>query len=182
MTDLLFAGYRGIEAVTRRFGHAGAWIIVLLILTMDYEVLMRYAFNAPTMWAYEIGYMLMGTIFLFTIGFAMIMRSHVRVDFLYSKMSPQGRATVDLIGYLFFLLPIVAWTTYGLGNYLIDAYVIGERSGESAWNPKIWPFRVVFVVGFALFTLQTVAEIFKCILTLLGRDVPVPEKASLDHD
>jgi len=168
MIRLLQIGVRMIEAVTRRFGLLGAWLVVVLIVAMDYEVLMRYAFQAPTAWAYEVGYMLMGTSFLLTIAFAMVTRSHVRVDFLYGRYSAKGRALLDFVGYTFFLLPIVAWTTYGVWGYMLDAYGLGERSGQSAWNPVIWPFRTMFVLGFALFTLQIVAEILKCLLVLSG--------------
>lgn len=168
MTELLQIGVRMIEAVTRPFGLLGAWLIVILILAMDFEVLMRYAFGAPTAWAYEVGYMLMGTSFLLTIAFAMITRSHVRVDFLYGRYGAKGRALLDVVGYGLFLLPIVAWTTYGVWNYMLDAYNLGERSGQSAWNPVIWPFRTMFVLGLALFTLQIVAEILKCLLVLSG--------------
>ncbi|MBL6927778.1 MAG: TRAP transporter small permease subunit [Rhodospirillales bacterium] len=151
-------------------GFLGAGLIVILIAAMDYEVLMRYAFGAPTYWAYEVGYMLMGTSFLFTIAFAIITRSHVRVDFLYGKYSIKGRATVDFIGYAFFLLPMIAWTAYGLWNFMAQAYGVGETSGQSAWNPVIWPFRVSFGIGFSLFALQIVAEIFKCLLILTGHE------------
>lgn len=182
MTEFLFAVYRRIEVVTRLFGYVGAGIVLVLIAAMDYEVLMRYVFHDPTLWAYEVGYFLMAASFLFTIGFAMIMRSHIRVDFLYGRLSPKKKAAIDFIGYLFFLFPIVTWTTYGLWNYFLGALVSGERSGESAWNPVIWPFRIILVVGFALFTIQIVAEIFKCVLVLKGEHVPEPKKGSVDME
>lgn len=172
MPDLLERVVRAIERVTRLFGHLGAWLVVALVLSMVYEVVMRYAFGAPTMWAYEVGYMLMGTSFMLTIAYAMVTRSHVRVDFVYERLGVRGQALVDLVGYLFFLLPIVTWTCFGLWNYLLQAYASGEGSGQSAWNPVVWPFRVAYVTGFALFVLQTVAEILKCVLVLIGASVP----------
>ena len=181
MSGFLENGVKAIEAVTRRCGFIGAGLIILLIASMDYEVLMRYLFNAPTFWAYEVGYMLMGTSFLLTIAFAMITRSHVRVDFLYGKYSAKGRATVDFIGYAVFLLPMVVWTATGLWNFMVQAYAIGEQSGQSAWNPVVWPFRVSFVAGFTLFAMQIIAEIFKCLLVLSGnQDRVTKDKYSED--
>ena len=158
---------RAIERVTGGFGQLGAWLILALIASMVYEVVLRYVFGAPTSWAYEIGYMLLGAIFTLTIGLAQIHRSHVRVDFLYDRMSPRLRATVDLVGYVVFILPLAAWLTWSLGEYAFKAFERGEASGQSAWNPQIWPFRAALTLGFALFTLQTLAEVMKCAYALL---------------
>lgn len=164
-----------IERVTCAFGRVGAALVLILILAMSYEVVMRYAFNAPTMWAYEVAAMLMGTSFLVTIAYAMVTRSHVRVDFLYGRLGMRGRALVDLIGYLGFLLPVALWMTWGLWGYLVQAYQSGETTGQSAWNPVVWPFRVAYVTGFALFVLQIVAESLRCVLALRGTEVGARE-------
>ena len=161
-----------IERMSCAFGRIGALLVFVLILAMSYEVVMRYAFDAPTMWAYEVAAMLMGTSFLVTIAYAMVTQSHVRVDFLYARASPRARALIDLAGYLVFLLPLALWLTWGLWNYLVQAYASGETTGQSAWNPVVWPFRVAYVVGFVLFSLQIVAEILRCVLVLRGQAPP----------
>jgi TRAP-type mannitol/chloroaromatic compound transport system permease small subunit len=56
-----------------------------------------------------------------------------------------------------------------LWEYMASAQISGEGSGQSAWNPPIWPFRLVFFVGFATLGLQALAESAKCLLTLAGR-------------
>lgn len=162
----------GIERITCAFGRVGAVLILILILAVSYEVVMRYAFNAPTMWAYEVAAMLMGTSFLITIAYAMVTESHVRVDFLYARIGPRGRALIDVAGYLLFLLPLALWLTWGLWNYLVQAYATGETTGQSAWNPVVWPFRVAYVVGLVLFSLQILAEILRCMLVLRGQTPP----------
>jgi TRAP-type mannitol/chloroaromatic compound transport system permease small subunit len=139
---------------------------------------MRYLLNAPTIWAYEVASVLMGTSFLVTIAYAMVTRSHVRVDFLYARAGVRGRALIDLVGYLGFLLPVALWMTWGLWNYLTQAYASGETTGQSAWNPVVWPFRVAYVAGFALFSLQIAAEIMRCILALRGEEIPQREGRS----
>jgi TRAP-type mannitol/chloroaromatic compound transport system permease small subunit len=164
-----------IERVTCAFGRVGAALVLLLIFAMSYEVVMRYVFNAPTIWAYEVASMLMGTSFLITIAYAMVTRSHVRVDFLYARADARGRALIDLAGYVGFLLPVALWMTWGLWNYLTQAYTSGETTGQSAWNPVVWPFRVAYVAGFFLFSLQIAAEIMRCVLVLRGEEVPQRE-------
>ena len=162
---------RMIEAYNRFFGYVGSWIILLLIVSMVYEVIARYFFDAPTQWAFEMAYMLMGASFMFGIAMCMQLRRHIRVDFIYDHVSARWQAVIDLIGYLF-LIPMLLWLTAGLWEYFHAAYRVDETSGESAWNPIIWPFKFTFVVGFVLLLMQTVVETLRCILVLAGREVP----------
>ncbi|WP_282607173.1 TRAP transporter small permease subunit [Pelagibius sp. Alg239-R121] len=167
MLVILRSLVRGIEMITRWSGWLAAATAAPLMLAMVWEVVSRYAFNQPTFWAYELGYMLMGAGLMLGIAYAMQTRSHVRVDFLYGALPRRGQALVDLFGFVF-LLPMVLWMTLGLWDYLVYAYVNNEVSGESAWNPVVWPFRVTFVTGFAFFALQTLAEIIKSAHTLFS--------------
>jgi TRAP-type mannitol/chloroaromatic compound transport system permease small subunit len=159
---------KAIESFSTLMGLIGAWVMAPLILSMVYEVLARHLFNAPTFWAYEVGYMLAGTCYLFGMSYCMKERGHVRVDFIYDNIGPKGRAAVDLFGYLFLLLPGALWITWGLYDYALEAYRVGEVSGESAWNPVIWPFRSIWVIGFVALCLQGVAEALRSARILLG--------------
>jgi len=164
--------------ITRWSGWLAAAIAAPLMLAMVWEVISRYVFNSPTFWAYELGYMLMGAGLMLGIAYAMQTRSHIRVDFLYGALSPRSQAAVDLVGFLF-LLPMVLWMIWGLWDYLVYAYVNNEVSGESAWNPVVWPFRTTFVAGFVLFALQILAEIAKSAhLLLKGRPLEVGSDAN----
>lgn len=159
---------KGIEGFSTFIGYLGGWVIAPLIVSMVYEVLARHLFNAPTFWAYEIGYMLAGTCYLFGMAYCMKQKGHVRVDFLYDKIGPKWRAIVDIVGYVALLLPGLLWVTYGLYEYALEAYVSQEQSGESAWNPVIWPFRTIWMIAFIALVLQTVAEVLKSSLILFG--------------
>lgn len=161
------------EKFTRWMAFIGAWIITILIVSMVYEVIARYFFDAPTKWAFEMAYMLMGTSFMLGIGLCMQMRRHIRVDFVYDHVSGKWKAVIDLIGYIF-LIPMLLWLTAGLWEYFHAAYKVDETSGESAWNPIIWPFKFSFVMGFVLLLMQTVVEVIRCVLTLTNREVPQP--------
>ncbi len=165
---------RPIEAITKVFGGLSACIIPVLAVLIVYEVVSRYAFRAPTSWAFEISYMLMGTCLMLAIAYCLQLRRHIRVDFLYDQLSLKKRAAIDFVGYVFFLLPMLIWCAWGLWVYFLEAYKVNEVSGESAWNPIIWPFKYTFTLGFYLLGIQTVAEICKCVLAMLGRDVPTP--------
>jgi TRAP-type mannitol/chloroaromatic compound transport system permease small subunit len=162
---------RIIERFSMAIGWIGALIMAPLILSMVYEVMSRHFFSAPTFWAYEVGYMLAGTTYMFGMGYCLRQGGHIRVDFLYDQMSLKGKATVNTLGYIFLMIPVCAWVTFGLYEYAVEAYVANEVSGESAWNPIIWPFRAVWVIGFIALTLQGFAELLKNIMILQGIDI-----------
>ena len=149
--------------------------IPIMAVSILYEVIMRYAFNAPTIWAYEVSYMLMGTSLMLGLGFCAQMRRNIRVDFYYDSVSPKQQSMMDLVGYVVLLLPAAIWISWGLFEYFFEAYKVNERTGESAWNPLVWPFKYFFAFGFYLFSAQMIAESLKCILVLSGREVAEPE-------
>lgn len=158
-----------IDRISGSLGLLAAWIVMPLIVATVYEVLSRYLFNAPTIWAYEIGYMAMGANFLLGAAFALREGSHIRIDILYTRLSEKARALIDVLGFVLLFLPVGFWLSTRLGEYALEAYMSGERSGESAWNPVIWPFRLVFFVGFAVLTIQGVAECLRAFRVLLGK-------------
>ncbi|MCY3981760.1 MAG: TRAP transporter small permease subunit [Alphaproteobacteria bacterium] len=158
----------GIERLSQSLGVIGAWVMAPLILSMVYEVLARHLFNAPTFWAYEVGYMLAGTCYLSGMAYCMKERGHIRVDFIYDNIGPKGRAVVDVCGFLLLMFPGAIWVTIGLYEYAYEAFESGEVSGESAWNPVIWPFRTVWVIAFAVLCLQAFAELLRSARVLFG--------------
>jgi TRAP-type mannitol/chloroaromatic compound transport system permease small subunit len=161
---------RLIERVTGSFGFVTAWLVFPLILATCYEVFSRYVLNAPTIWSFELGYMVMGTHALVGAAYTLRERGHIRIDVAYSHFSPKLQAVIDTFGYVVLFLPVVWWVAFGLWDYLVEAYVSGETSGQSAWNPIIWPFRLAFFMGFALLAIQGVAELIKCVRFLTGQD------------
>jgi len=166
---------RPIEIINKISGIVAGCIIPILAVLIVYEVILRYAFRAPTSWIFEISYMLMGTSLMLGIAYCTQLRRHIRVDFFYDSVSDKKKALIDLAGFVLFLLPVITWISWGLFVYFLEAYKVNEQSGESAWNPLIWPFKFTFTFGFYLFTLQVLCEAIKCVLVLTDREVPEPE-------
>ena len=161
---------QAVESYICFFFWIGAWSITLLMTSMVFEVISRYFVGAPTQWAYEVAYMLMGTSFMFGIAYCLQVRRHVRVDFFYESRNLKTRAIVDVFGFVI-LVPMILWLCSGLWEYFNQAYRVNELSGESAWNPIIWPFKFAFVIGFLLLLMQTAIEVIKCMLVLSNSDV-----------
>jgi TRAP-type mannitol/chloroaromatic compound transport system permease small subunit len=144
--------------------------VIPLIVASCYEVFSRYVLGEPTFWAYEVGYMAMGTHFLIGLAYTLREREHVRVDFLYAHVSPRKRALIDAFTYVALLLPLAGWLTVGFWNKVEQAYQSQERSGMSAFNPVIWPFRLVMCAAFALLFLQAVSELLKAVRVFTSKN------------
>lgn len=166
---------RAIEALVGTVGIAAAMLLVPLVLATCWEVFSRYVMGAPTIWAYEVGYLLTGSHFLLGLAYTLREGLHIRIDIFTSMMSPRTRAIIDTVAYAI-VLPLLAWLSWMLLQYLIAGYARGERSGQSALNLPVWPFRVVFVVSFALFALQVFVELLKSIDRVL-----LPAPAELEN-
>jgi TRAP-type mannitol/chloroaromatic compound transport system permease small subunit len=158
-----------IERVSGFTGKTTAWLVAPLIAATVYDVAARYLFNAPTQWAYEVAYMAMGAHALLGMAFTLREGGHIRIDAFSQKFSQATKAVIDLVGYAVFVLPCLVWVTWSLWDYWVKALLTNELSGQSAWNPVIWPFKLVFFVAFVLLVLQIVAEILKAILFLAGK-------------
>lgn len=160
---------QGIDFVSRVCGWIAAALVLVLMSCMVYEVFLRYAFGAPTMWSYDVSTMTLGTIFVLSIGYTLLTDAHVRVDLLHPVLGRHAKSIVDLIGHGLFILPLLGWLVWGLWDHFMAAFLAGERTGASAWNPLIWPFRAIMFFGVVIWALQTAAELAKAILALSGR-------------
>lgn len=153
---------RLIEKIVTVVGIVAAFLLVPLVLATVWEVYSRYVAGSPTTWAYEIGYMLTGAHFLLGLAYTLKQDLHIRIDVFTGSMAPRTRATIDAIAYAV-VLPLLVWLAWMLLQYTLIGYAREERTGQSAFNAVVWPFRLVFTVSFALFALQVFAELLKSI-------------------
>lgn len=149
---------RLIDGLTDSVSTLAAWLVVPLFLTMGYEVFARFVLGWPSFWSWELSYMITGSHFVLGIAYVTKTRQHVRVDFIYAQLSERRKAAIDFSIYAFFILPVSAWMTWRLGQVALEAYLRGEVSGESVWNPVVWPIRSIVTFGFGVFCLQILAE------------------------
>jgi TRAP-type mannitol/chloroaromatic compound transport system permease small subunit len=165
-----------IERAVGAVGIFAALLLVPLVLATCYEVWSRYVLNAPTIWAYEVGYLLTGSHFLLGLAYTLRAGEHIRIDVFSTRFAGRTRALLDVASYSVMLVLLV-WLSWALLGYLLEGYARGERSGQSALNLPVWPFRVVFVVSFSLFALQVLAELLKA-LSRLSISPPAPRAHS----
>jgi TRAP-type mannitol/chloroaromatic compound transport system permease small subunit len=147
-------------------GHLVAWMIAPLVVGLTYEVVARYAFNAPTQWAYDMTFMLYGAFFMLGAAYTLQRKGHVRTDSLYGNWSPRKQASVDLACYFIMFFPFVGVLAFVGWGYFWKAYVTNETFVSSAWQPITWPFRLALPLAGLLLIIQGISECFKCLHTL----------------
>ena len=135
-----------------------AWLIVPMVLSLVYEVVARYAFNAPTVWAYDMTYMLYGAFFMLGAAYTLRRGGHIRTDSFYGEWSPRRQGMVDAAGYLiFFFPPLLVLFWLGL-DFFSRAFERGERVVSSPWMPVVYPLKGMIPLACALLLLQGVSE------------------------
>ena len=129
-------------------------MVILLIGVMIYEVVCRYAFNAPTLWAGDMTYMLGGALFVLSAAFALKENGHVSIDFL-AQMLPE-RLRFFISGLLMACVALPAFTaiSWVAANKAISAYERGTVDPVSAFAPKLWPFYSIISIGLVALSLQ----------------------------
>jgi TRAP-type mannitol/chloroaromatic compound transport system permease small subunit len=101
--------------------------------------------------------------------FTLKLNEHVRVDLLYGMASPRVRLWIDILGTIFFLLPICVILIYFTWFWFLDSWAINETSSNAGGLIR-WPVKLLLPVGFTLMALQGVSELIKRFATLMGRD------------
>lgn len=159
---------RAIDRISHLFGAVAAALVLVLMALMTYEVVLRYVFKAPTTWSNELSTMTMGALFVLSIAYTLASNAHVRVDILKPLMGRRGPLVIELAGHALVMLPLLAWLSWSLWEHFELALLRQERTGASAWNPLIWPFRAAMFAGVVVWTVQVVAEIARTALALTG--------------
>ncbi|MGF1611536.1 MAG: TRAP transporter small permease subunit [Kiloniellales bacterium] len=166
---------RLLERLSLGTGVIAALLIAPLLTASTIEVFSRYALGQPTIWAYEVGYMGLGAYFLLGGAYTLKIKGHIRIDIVYAHLPAKVRAAIDLVNYAVIMLPFCLWLSWALWDFFYDAWIWGETSGQSAWNPVVWPFRLVMVTSFVVLAIQLVAESLKCLSVLVGHSRSLEE-------
>lgn len=157
-------------------GFLGRLAIFSLIVAMLYEVVARYAFGAPTLWAFDISYMLNGSIFLLGAAYSLQEDVHVRIDFLSEKFPLRVQQLLNGLVYLLVMAPIGFAFTWVAASKALKAFLTGEVESVSPWAPLVWPFYAIIALGLFAFAAQFVVEAIKY---LSGQKRPGANKTEL---
>jgi len=151
----------------------GIFFMFVLVLA---EVIRRYFFNSPTVWGNELTQLIFGAYVVLSGGHILRWGGHVNVDIFYSRLSDKRKAVLDIATYIIFFLFCSMLLYYG-GQLAWESLTTLEHS-QSAWNPPLYPFKLMIPLGALLLLLQGTAKLIRDILTLIsGKPVQRAETA-----
>ncbi len=145
-----------LEAVTDRIGRAAAWVTLLLVLLVTFNVASRYLFSWGTVWLQELEWHLLPVIALFGITYTLRHGGHVRVDMLYERMGPRAQHLVDLISALVLIAVAVLMIRFSQ-NYIGQSWRVGEMSPDPGGLPARYALKALIPIGFAVLMIQALA-------------------------
>ncbi|MGQ3212912.1 MAG: TRAP transporter small permease subunit [Shinella sp.] len=175
-----------IDELSRRVSIIAVWLVLLSSLTAAFNAIFRYSTDGILWMERNVGgvgifefmlnlyrnnsntlseaqwYMFAGMVMLGG-AWTLKVNEHVRVDLIYGSVSERTRTWIDLLGGIFFLLPICVLMIYFTWPWFVDSWVTNEGSNNAGGLPR-WPAKLMIPLGFGLVGLQGLAEIIKCVL------------------
>ncbi len=131
-------------------------LLLLMIFNVFYDVVMRYFFRNSSVGMQEMEWHFFSVIILFGVSVALKDEGHVRVDFLYEKFSTRRKAVINIIGTIFFLLPLALLIATGSIGFVMDSFTINEISEDPGGLTHRWiikamiPFSFIFLIFSAI--------------------------------
>ena len=155
-----------IDRLVTWMGKLFSVVTLLVVFVVVTEIVMRYLFHAPTLWASES--MVFGCALVYVMGAAGTAHEgrHGKIELLYGRLSARGRVIADVCSFLFFALYLgmLFWASI---QYALDSLSVGETSG-SPWDPPVYPFKIALAVGILLLLLQGAGKLVKDLRFAIG--------------
>ena len=159
--------YNGMTSASERTAKIASWIVILLVISICYDVFMRYLFNAPTVWSYALSYMMGAALSAFGLAYVHSVGGNVRVDIIYNKSSPKMKLILDLFFTIIFFFPLYGLLAYYFGVNTWNAFVIKRYDINSIWYPVVWPYMTAITLGFVLLFVQGIATFLRDLRTCM---------------
>lgn len=178
-----------IESLSIWVGRAFAWCILILTLSVTYEVFVRYVLNSPTVWSFDVMVQMYGALFLMAGPYALAQDGHVRADVLYRLFPVRVQASLDFFLYLIFFFPgMLALFWYG-AEIASDSWRYKEVSWNSPARIQVYFFKTLVPLAGGLLIIQGIAELMRCwiairtgVWTKRLKDVSETENLLMEED
>jgi len=161
-----------IDRISAWSGKLFAWSVVVLTLLVCFDVTLRYIFNAPNQWTFDIAYILYGLLFMMAGAYTLSRNGHVRADMMYRTMQPKTQAWFDLVLYVVFFIPGIAALVYAGIEFTQVSWAMKEVSSVTSSGVPIYPYKLAIPIAGALLLLQGFAEIIRCVLCIRTGEWP----------
>ena len=166
-----------VDTINENIGRGVAWVTALLVVVIFADVVMRYAFNMSFVFTQELEWHLFGFIFLIGAGYTLLHDGHVRVDVIYQRLGFRGRAWINLLGVLFFLIPGCLMVIETSWKFTMTSFSMMEGSPDPGGIPFRFIVKGFIPTGFTLLLLQGLSLGIHSFLQLIGLETAKEEES-----
>jgi TRAP-type mannitol/chloroaromatic compound transport system permease small subunit len=159
---------RRIDALQDRFGRGVSWMMLAMVVVVFGDVISRYVFRTTYVFVQELEWYLFGASYLLAAGYTLLFDEHVRVDIVYSKLSPRKKAWFDLVLFLVFFFPSCLLVLYTAWPFVRNSWAVWEGSPDPGGIPGRWALKSMIILGFAFLLLQGLSETIKRLYWAMG--------------
>ncbi len=164
-----------IDAINEKIGLGVSWLTTIMVITVVYDVIMRYGFKRGNIAVQEMEWHLFAVIFLIGAAYSLKKDAHVRVDIIYTKLNTKQKAWIDFIGTFIFLIPFCIIIIYSTRNFIESSWAVGETSPDPGGLPGRYILKAMIPAGFILVLLQGISQAIKNLLVIIGKESKVAQ-------
>ncbi|QIP10507.1 TRAP transporter small permease subunit [Bradyrhizobium symbiodeficiens] len=168
---------QGIDAFTRWTGKRVAWLIVVAVVVSAVNAIIRKTFDTSSNSWLELQWVLFSIVFLVCSPWTLLDNEHIRIDIVNNSLPKKVRNVIDVVGHLFFLIPLCIVMIVTGVPFFERSFHINEQSGNAGGLPQ-WPAKALIMIGFALLLVQAVSELIKRIAVMRGL-IPDPHESQV---
>jgi TRAP-type mannitol/chloroaromatic compound transport system permease small subunit len=168
---------RRVDALTRWIGQRLAWLILVAVLVSAVNAVVRKLFDTSSNSWLELQWVLFSVVFLLCSPWTLLDNEHIRIDIINNLMPKKVRDRIDVVGHVFFLLPLTIVMIITGGPFFLRSVEINEQSGNAGGLPQ-WPAKSLIIIGFTFLLLQGISELIKRIAVIRGL-IPDPHASQV---
>jgi TRAP-type mannitol/chloroaromatic compound transport system permease small subunit len=169
---------RAIDAFTRWVGKRLAWLILVAVVVSALNAIVRKSFDTSSNSWLELQWVLFSIVFLLCSSWTLLDNEHIRIDIVNNLLPKRVRDSIDIIGHVFFLIPLTFVMIITGGPFFMRSVEINEQSGNAGGLPQ-WPAKSLIIIGFTMLLLQGISELIKRIAVMRGL-IPDPHASQVN--
>ncbi len=169
---------RAIDAFTRWVGKRLAWLILVAVVVSALNAIVRKSFDTSSNSWLELQWVLFSIVFLLCSSWTLLDNEHIRIDIVNNLLPKRVRNSIEIIGHVFFLIPLTFVMIITGGPFFMRSVEINEQSGNAGGLPQ-WPAKSLIIIGFALLLMQGISELIKRIAVMRGL-IPDPHASQVN--
>jgi len=168
---------RGIDAFTRWIGKRLSWLILVAVIISAINAIVRKTLDMSSNSWLELQWVLFSIVFLLCSPWTLLDNEHIRIDIVNNLLPKRVRDAIDVVGHLFFLLPLCVVMIITGGPFFWRSYEINEQSGNAGGLPQ-WPAKSLIIIAFSFLFVQGISELIKRIAVMRGL-IPDPHASQV---